>query len=69
MKHGARNQLSGKVTSIQEGDIMSLIKFEVTAPAKMASVITTESVGDLDLKVGDQVQLIVKAIHVLPVKP
>jgi len=69
MKHGARNQLSGKVSSIQRGDIMSLIKFEVTVPAQMASVITTESVGDLDLKVGDQVQLIVKAIHVLPVKP
>lgn len=69
MKYGARNQLSGKVTSIQRGDIMSLIKLEVTGPAQMASVITTESVGDLDLKVGDQVQLIVKAIHVLPVKP
>ena len=47
---------------------MSLIKFEVTAPSEMASVITTESVNDLNLKVGDQVQLIVKAIHVLPVK-
>jgi molybdopterin-binding protein len=69
MKYGARNQLKGKVTSIQLGDIMSLIKFEVTAPSEMASVITTESVNDLGLKVGDQVQLIVKAIHVLPVKP
>jgi molybdate transport system regulatory protein len=69
MKHGARNQLTGKVTSIQRGDVMSLIKCEVTVPAQMASVITTESVSDLDLKVGDQVQLIVKAIHVLPVKP
>ena len=68
MKYGARNQLKGKVTSIQLGDIMSLIKFEVTAPSEMASVITTESVNDLGLKVGDQVQLIVKAIHVLPVK-
>lgn len=69
MKHGARNQLTGKVTSIQEGDIMSLIKFEVTAPASMASVITTESLADMKLKVGDSVELIVKAIHVLPVKP
>jgi molybdate transport system regulatory protein len=69
MKHGARNQLTGKVTSIKLGDVMSLIKFEVTGPSEMASVITTESVSDLDLKVGDQVQLIVKAIHVLPVKP
>jgi molybdopterin-binding protein len=69
MKYGARNQLSGKVKSVKMGDVMSLIKFEVTVPAEMASVITTESVNDLNLKVGDQVQLLVKAIHVLPVKP
>lgn len=69
MKHGARNQIVGKVTSVKRGDVMSLIKFAVTTPAEMASVITTESVEALDLKVGDQVQLIVKAIHVLPVKP
>jgi molybdate transport system regulatory protein len=68
VKHGARNQLTGTVTSIQKGDIMSLIKFEVTLPAQMASVITTESVEGLNLKVGDQVELVVKAVHVLPVK-
>ena len=69
MKVGARNQLAGKVISIQRGDVMSLIKFDVTTPARMASVITTESVAELDLRVGDEVQLMVKAVHVLPVKP
>jgi molybdopterin-binding protein len=69
MKHGARNQIAGKVKSIKRGDVMSLIKFVVTTPTEMASVITTESVEALDLKVGDEVQLIVKAIHVLPLKP
>ena len=69
MKYGARNNLKAKVTSIQTGDIMSLVKFEVSLPADMASVLTTESLQDLELKVGDEVQLIVKAIHVLPVKP
>jgi len=68
MKHGARNQIAGKVTSIKRGDVMSLIKFSVTTPTEMASVITTESVEAVDLKAGDEVQLIVKAIHVLPVK-
>jgi len=34
----------------------------------MGSVLTTESVQDLNLKVGDSVQLVIKAIHVLPVK-
>lgn len=47
---------------------MSLVKFDVTTPAQMASVLTTESVQDLDLQVGDTVQLVIKAIHVLPVK-
>ncbi len=68
MKYGARNRITGKVTSIKSGDVMSLVKFDVTGPVKMASVLTTESVEDLTLKVGDEVELIVKAIHVLPVK-
>ncbi len=47
---------------------MSLVKYDITQPAEMASVLTTESAEDLDLKPGDKVQLIIKAIHVLPVK-
>ena len=68
MKYGARNKIIARVKSIQSDDIMSLVKFEVTVPAEMGSVLTTESVRDLDLKVGDSVQLVIKAIHVLPVK-
>ncbi len=68
MKYGARNRILGKVTSVKNGDIMSLVKFEVTAPHGMASVLTTESVEEMGLKPGDEVELIVKAIHVLPVK-
>ena len=47
---------------------MSLVKFDVTVPHAMASVLTTESVQDMGLKVVDQVSLVVKAIHVLPIK-
>lgn len=68
MKYGARNNITAKVTSIKSDQIMTLVKFEVTTPAKMASVLTTESVQELGLKVGDTVQLVIKAIHVLPVK-
>jgi molybdate transport system regulatory protein len=68
MKYGARNNINAKVTAIKKGDVMSLVKFVVTSPAEMGSVLTTESVEHLDLKVGDEVQLIIKAIHVLPVK-
>ena len=68
MKYGARNMVKARVTSVKKGDVMSLVKFEAVLPAEMASVVTTESVEDLNLKVGDEVDLIIKAIHVLPVK-
>jgi len=68
MKYGARNKITAKVTSIKSDQVMSLVKFDVATPAKMASVLTTESVEELGLKIGDTVQLVIKAIHVLPVK-
>ena len=68
MRYGARNAIRAKVTSVKPGEIMSLAKFEVSGPIQMSSVLTTESVEDLNLQVGDEVQLIIKAIHVLPVK-
>ena len=68
MKYGSRNNITAKVTSIKSDQIMSLVKFEVTTPAQMASVLTTESLQELGLQVGDTVQLIVKAVHVMPVK-
>lgn len=68
MKFGARNNMKGKVVSVKKGDIMSLVKFKVAKPGQLSSVLTTESVEELKLKVGDEVQLVIKAIHVLPVK-
>jgi molybdopterin-binding protein len=68
MKYGARNQIRAKVKSINKGDVMSLVKFTVTYPHDMASVLTTESVNHLKFKEGEELQLIIKAIHVLPVK-
>ena len=68
MKYGARNAVAATVKSVQKGDVMSLVKFDVTTPATMASVLTTESLEDMGLSVGDQVYLVVKAVNVLPVK-
>lgn len=68
MKYGARNRIQARVSSVTRGDVMSLVKFEVELPADMASVLTTESVDELELAVGDEVTLVVKAIHVMPVK-
>ena len=68
MKYGARNRIQAKVKSVKKGDVMSLVKFDVTKPHEMASVLTTESVEYLQLAPGDEIELVIKAIHVLPVK-
>lgn len=47
---------------------MSRVKFEVTIPHEMSSVLTTDSDKTPVMKEGNTVQLIIKAIHVLPVK-
>ncbi|RJP77309.1 MAG: molybdenum-binding protein [Desulfobacteraceae bacterium] len=68
MKYGARNTIKAKVKSVKKGDVMALVKFDVIQADEMASVLTTESVEAMGLQPGDEIQLIIKAIHVLPVK-
>lgn len=68
MKAGARNQLKGQVTEIKRDGVMAQIKLIIPAESVMGSVITADSLDEMDLKVGDEVLLFVKAVHVLPVK-
>ena len=59
MKYGARNRIRATVTSVKSDSVMSLVKFRVTGPAEMASVLTTESMEDLGLEEGVEVTLVV----------
>ena len=68
MKYGAKNQLIGTVREIKRGTVMSQVNLDVTADASMSSVLTLEALDDLDIKEGDQVRVIIKAVHVLLVK-
>lgn len=68
MTFGARNKITAKVSSVNSDKIMSLVKFRVEGPCDMASVLTTESLEELKLQPGDTVELVIKAINVLPVK-
>lgn len=68
MKAGARNQLLGKVTKIKKGQVMAEVKLDLTQLGPMASVMTLESVYDMEIKPGDTVKVIVKAVNVLLIK-
>jgi molybdopterin-binding protein len=68
MKVGARNQLKAKVTAIKRGEVMAQLKLVIPAESVMGSVITVESLEEMGIEVGDEVELFVKAVNVLPVK-
>jgi molybdopterin-binding protein len=68
MKHGARNQLEGKVVEIKKGTLMCQVKLEIQADSTMSSVMTLDSLNDLGIKEGDKVKAIVKAVNVLLIK-
>lgn len=68
MKYGVRNSMKATVTKVKKGDVMSQISCKIAEPAAMTSILSTDSLEDLNLKEGDQVVLLVKAIHVIPAK-
>lgn len=65
LKISARNQLKGKVVSIEKDGITAKIKVEVKAPVVVTAVITKEAVEELGVKVGDEVEAIVKSTEVM----
>ena len=65
MKYGARNQLQGQVVEIKKGGVMCQVKVRIPAESTMCSVMTLESLDDLDIKQGDQVKVMAKAVNVL----
>jgi molybdate transport system regulatory protein len=68
MKVGARNRIVGKVTEIQKGKVMCLVKVRIPAESRMASVMTLESLKELGIRKGDSVEVVVKAVNVLLMK-
>jgi molybdate transport system regulatory protein len=68
LKISARNRLKGKVVSVEKDGITAKVKIEVSAPAVVTAVITKEALEDLNVKVGDTVEAIVKATEVMIAK-
>ncbi|MBE6490693.1 MAG: molybdenum-pterin-binding protein [Methanobrevibacter sp.] len=65
MEYSARNQLKGKITSVDLGAVMANIKIEVSEPNTITAVITKESAERLGLTEGDDVTAIIKSTEVI----
>ena len=68
LKLSARNQLKGKVVSVEKGVITGKVKIEIKMPVTVTAVITKEAIEELDIKVGDEVTAIVKSTEIMIAK-
>ena len=63
MEQSIRNEIPGTVKEIISDKVLSEVILE-TAVGAVAAIITTRSVQDMGLKVGDKVAALVKATNV-----
>jgi len=68
LKISARNRLKGKVVGLEKDKITAKVKVQVSAPTTITALISTEAVEDLNIKVGDMVEAVVKATEVMIAK-
>ena len=64
MKLSARNQLSGKVTSVRRGEAIANVVLDVAGQRLVASI-TVEAVDELGLSEGSEVTAVIKASDVI----
>lgn len=65
MKLSARNQIHGKIVSIDMGVTTARVKIDVGHGIVITSSITNEAVDDLGLAVGDSAVAVIKASDVI----
>jgi molybdopterin-binding protein len=70
MKHGARNDIPAEVIEIKRGGVMAQVTVRLKGTDyRMSSVMTLDSLAELELEEGSEVHVLAKAVNVLLVKP
>jgi len=65
MRLSTRNQLPGKVASIQPGSVMTIVKVTLDGGQTVTASVTKEAVDDLGLSVCSKVTVLVKSTEVM----
>ena len=68
MQLSARNLIPGKVKEVTVGMVNAEVVIEIAPGVEVVSVITKNSVERMNIKVGDQVNAMVKATSVMIAK-
>lgn len=65
MKVSARNQLEGKVISIEKGAVNAIVKLDIGGGNIISATVSLESVNELGISEGKQAVAIIKATSVM----
>lgn len=65
MKLSARNRLKGIVEDVEEWMVTAKVRMKIRGPAVITAVVTKDAVKDLEIKVGDSVEAIIKSTEVI----
>jgi len=68
LKISARNRLKGKVLTVEKEALTAKIKVEINVPSVVTALISREAAEELDIKVGDEVEAVIKATDVMIAK-
>lgn len=60
-----RNQLTGTITGIDTGSVMTVVKIELDGGQQVTASITKDAADDLDLTVGMSVTALIKSTEVM----
>ncbi len=65
MKISARNQIKGTIVEVKPGVVTAKVIIDIGGGNRLSSVITMDSVEDLNLKPGDEVVAFIKSTEVM----
>ena len=65
MKLSARNQLKGKIVSIDKGAVNGIVKIDIGGGNVISSTISLSAIEELGLKVGKKACAVIKATSVM----
>ena len=68
LKISARNWLKGIVKEVKKGAVTAKVKIEIETPVVVTALISREAVEELDIKLGDKVEAVIKATEVMVAK-
>ena len=65
MKISAKNQLKGKIVSIQEGSVNGIVTIDIGGGNIVTATISMGSIKELGLKAGQEAYAVIKATSVM----